>query len=170
MSRIPQPPATRNTARTPSKTSTSTSLRVGSGANSARKLAPSPTPTGRPLRPQTSLKSVKPPPSPQKSPARRPAKLDDDQPISSARAPVSIREQIALKRAEAKKATGKGISSGALEDLSGLEEALPTNSHGQDDSVVDLGRWSVKETIERARTTGEYVLLHQRLSIVPSYK
>jgi len=69
---------------------------------------------------------------------------------------LSIREAIALKRAEAKKAASKSTERG-LDGLESLEDALPIagNIHG-DDEVFDLGRWSVRETIERARSTGDY--------------
>jgi hypothetical protein len=65
---------------------------------------------------------------------------------------LSIKEAIALKRAEAKKpkAGGSGLGS-----LAGLEDALPTTASRQDDDDI-LGRWSVKEAIERARNTGDY--------------
>lgn len=166
MSRIAQPPTSRSTGRTPSKTPATSSSRLG-GASSPRKPTPSPTPDGRTLRPQTSLKSLKPSPSPQKSPLRRPQKLVADDSAASSRAhSVSIREQIALRRAEAKKATGKGLSASTLDDLGGLEEALPTSPNAVDD-VIDLGRWSVKETIERARTTGELLLLHTSVAPAP---
>ena len=66
---------------------------------------------------------------------------------------MSIREQIALKRAEAKKTSAKSTpTEGTFPDLGGLEDAIPDADKGTD--TVDLGRWSVKETIERARTTG----------------
>jgi hypothetical protein len=114
------------------------------------------------LRPLASTKSAKPPPSPQKSPIRRtPAKskpTEDSIPIEPKTPSLSIREQIALKRAEAKKAasTSKGIIGGSsLDELDGLEDALPPLEKPQED-IVDLGRWSVKETIERARSSGEY--------------
>ena len=66
---------------------------------------------------------------------------------------LSLREQIALKRAEAKKVSAKSTpTNGSFTDLGVLEEALPEGNVGVD--IVDLGRWSVKETIERARSTG----------------
>lgn len=182
MSRIPQPPS-RNTARSPSKspaTSTpSSSLRVGTShaGPSSRRLSPSPAPPGgggsRTLRPQVNTKPVraapKPPPSPQRSPVRRAAAklkpFDDgglDASFGEPQTPqLSIREQIALRRAEAKKATSKGDSGsvagngGGLDDLGLMEDALPPHAQPAED-VIDLGRWSVKETIERARSTGEY--------------
>jgi hypothetical protein len=69
---------------------------------------------------------------------------------------VNIREAIALKRAEAKKAERASSSSRngqPFDDLAGLEDALPTKT--EEEHVDELGRWSVRETIERARSTGE---------------
>jgi hypothetical protein len=79
----------------------------------------------------------------------------DEPPVP--KTPVNIREAIALKRAEAKKAERASSSSrngGALNDVAGLEDAHPTKE--EEEPVDELGRWSVKETIERARSTGEY--------------
>ena len=70
--------------------------------------------------------------------------------------PMSIKQQIALKRAEAKKATTKVKPSVNLETLEGLEDASPIGFGVIPEENIDLGRWSVKETIERARTTGEF--------------
>lgn len=157
MSRIPQPPSSRSTARTPSKAPSTPSAQasVASGSSS-RKPPPSLTPGSRTLRPQASLKSVKPPPSLLKSPVRQTIKPIEDDPGTTARAQsASIREQIALRRAEAKKAMSKTPAASPLDDFNGLEDALPTRSKSPDDSLIDLGRWSVKETIERGRTTGE---------------
>lgn len=69
---------------------------------------------------------------------------------------MSIKQQIALKRAEAKKATTKVKPSVNLETLEGLEDASPIGFGVIPEENIDLGRWSVKETIERARTTGEF--------------
>lgn len=69
-----------------------------------------------------------------------------------ARPPLSIKEAIALRRADAKKAQAKGGSSG-LDDFASFEEALPVVAPKQEDEDI-LGRWPVRETIERARSTG----------------
>lgn len=67
---------------------------------------------------------------------------------------LSVREQIALKRAEVQKAMKeKTQNNGINEDFQGLEDASPIK---EVEDIVDLGRWSVKETIERARSSGEY--------------
>lgn len=55
------------------------------------------------------------------------------------------------KKAAASKAAPRSTG---LDNFEGLEDALPDVK--QEEENVDLGRWSVKETIERARSTGEY--------------
>jgi len=40
-----------------------------------------------------------------------------------------------------------------IDDLTALDDTLPTKK--EEEHVDELGRWSVKETIERARNTGE---------------
>lgn len=167
MSRIPQPPS-RNATRTPSKTPATPKSRVA-GPSSARKPPPSPTPSARTLRPQTSLKSIKPPASPQKPSAHR-LKVNNVElaDVSAKATSASIREQIALKRAEAKKALAgsQGGTSSGLDDFTGLEETLPTAHKSPEEDVIDLGRWSVKETIERARTTGEHRIVYYGQGVV----
>ena len=66
--------------------------------------------------------------------------------------PLSIKEVIALKRAEAKKGQSKAVN-GPLDSFESLEDALPNAPIKQEDDI--LGRLSVRETIERARSTGE---------------
>ena len=67
--------------------------------------------------------------------------------------PLSIKEVIALKRAEAKKAQSNAGNS-SLDSLASLEDALPDVPSKQEEDDI-LGRLSVRETIERARNTGE---------------
>ncbi|KAJ7683727.1 hypothetical protein B0H17DRAFT_30527 [Mycena rosella] len=65
--------------------------------------------------------------------------------------PLSIKEAIALKRAAAKKAqTSSALS--PLDDFSGLEDAIPNAPPPEDDDP--LGRPPLRETIERAKSTG----------------
>ena len=66
--------------------------------------------------------------------------------------PLSLKEVIALKRAEAKKGQAKAAN-GPLDSFESLEDALPNTPTKQEDDI--LGRLSVRETIERARSTGE---------------
>lgn len=66
--------------------------------------------------------------------------------------PLSIKEVIALKRAEARKGQSKAAN-GPLDSFESLEDALPNAPDKQEDDI--LGRLSVRETIEKARSTGE---------------
>ncbi|KAF9810016.1 hypothetical protein IEO21_07171 [Rhodonia placenta] len=146
MSRIPTP----SSRHSPSKPSPG--LTVNTTPSRAKTLSTSPTP----LRSKASTKSLKPPksPAPPRSPVRRTAPPPVDEPPLPAKPQLSIREQIALKRAEAKKAqTPADNTHSGLDDFSGFEDALPISGKTQGDEEVDLGRWSVKETIERARST-----------------
>jgi hypothetical protein len=65
---------------------------------------------------------------------------------------MSLKEAIALKRAEAKKTMAAQKASPVPGGLSGLEDILPTSAHAADED--DLGRLSMRETIERARSSG----------------
>ena len=90
------------------------------------------------------------PQTPSKS-HRRPAS-EDEPPVP--KTPISIKEAIALKRAEVKRAEAKASSSRGFDDFEGMD-AAPTK-RVEEDIVDELGRWSVIETIERARSTGDY--------------
>lgn len=71
---------------------------------------------------------------------------------------MSIREAIALKRAEAKKSQNKATGGGGgLDSLSGLEDALPPHAIPPQETEDLLGRATLRETIEKARSTGEYM-------------
>jgi hypothetical protein len=65
---------------------------------------------------------------------------------------LSIKEVIALRRAEAKKAQAKGNISGGNDFIS-LDDPAPSTTKQEEDD--NLGRWPVRETIERARSTGD---------------
>ena len=67
--------------------------------------------------------------------------------------PLSIKEAIALRRADAKKAQVKGSNNGGNDFIS-LDDSSPLTTTKQEEEDV-LGRWSVRETIERARSTGD---------------
>lgn len=160
MSRIPQ---SSSSSRTPNKPHASLSPGVPRTRTQST-VTPSSRPSTTPLRTQRSLKSLKPtskspvPPSPV---PRRPPPAKEETPEPS-RPQLSIREQIALKRAAAKKTqTSQAGGEGAF-DLGGLEDALPEPAKKNNDDEVDLGRWSVKETIERARSSGEHISAHRR--------
>lgn len=66
--------------------------------------------------------------------------------------PLSLKEVIALKRAEAKKEQSKA-GNGSLDSFASLEDTLPNAPNKQEDDI--LGRLSVRETIEKARNTGD---------------
>ncbi|KAG1848340.1 hypothetical protein DFJ58DRAFT_796612 [Suillus subalutaceus] len=81
---------------------------------------------------------------------------------------------VALKRAEARKAVstsssrvGLGHSAG-FGDFENLEDADPVVAKKNEEETPELGRWSVKETIERARSTGAINLSSRSLPCIPS--
>lgn len=156
MSRIPQSSSSRTAPRSPTKTSLTPTSRLGTSTSSRLRAPASPTPGSRSLRSQTSLQTLK-PVSPQKSPLKRTKPLPDDKPATPKAPTLSIKEQIALRRAEAKKALASSTPQAGLGEFEGLEDALPTRDHSPEE--IDLGRWSVKETIERARSTGEFSVI-----------
>ena len=138
MSRASQRSPQKLPARTPIASPSRT--RVGSPMN-----APA-TPT-----PRTRTKSTPKPPA-----GITTRKAPDQIDIPPVKTNVNIREAIALKRAEAKRSALKGAE-GGLESLEDLRDVSPiAYKQNKDDDAVDLGRWSVRQTIERARSTGKY--------------
>ena len=143
MSRVPQASSSRPTVKTALVPPTS------------RSRAPSPSKPSAvtsPSTPRVRTKSI--PKSPSK-PVRRPPPEEE---IPTPKVPLSIKEAIALKRAEAKKTAARPVVSGAVgfDSFDTLEDAIPgsTPTKKEVDENADLGRWSVKEAIERARSTG----------------
>lgn len=69
---------------------------------------------------------------------------------------MSIKEAIALKRAEARKVMENRSRSAGVNVLDGLEDALPAvaTAPKEDDDI--LGRDNLREVIERAKSTGEW--------------
>ncbi|KAJ3876255.1 L domain-like protein [Lentinula edodes] len=137
MSRIPQ------TAR--AKTPTPTPLKA--------RAAPSPVPA------RARTKSATGRSTPSKS-----AVKDDSPPAVPT---LSVKEAIALKRAEAKKAQERALNA-SLNDLSSLEDAIPSISGAVVEEEDALGRWSVRETIERGRSSGVVNLTARSLPCIPS--
>jgi hypothetical protein len=90
-----------------------------------------------------------------KSPSR--LRLKEPEPATPAKAAptMSMKEAIAFKRAEAKKAMAAQKTSSEHDGSSGLEDMLPTSAHAADED--DLGRLSMRETIERARSSGMHL-------------
>ncbi|KAJ6589021.1 hypothetical protein B0H19DRAFT_1102525 [Mycena capillaripes] len=89
-------------------------------------------------------------------------KATQDEPASK---PLSIKEAIALKRAQAKKSqTSGGVS--PLDDLSSLADAIPNAPPPEDEDI--LGRPPLRDTIERAKSTGSINLSTRSLQCIPS--
>ncbi|KAJ8084346.1 hypothetical protein PM082_003115 [Marasmius tenuissimus] len=144
MSRIPS-----SVPRSPAKAGSSTPTKSQSRLNATT-----------PIRPRT--KSAIARPSPQKPAAK------DDAPEPPAPA-LSIREAIALKRAEAKKAKQTaGASPGGLDDFSALEDAVPDAPQSSQVEEDEFGRWPIRETIERGRSSGSVNLSSRSLLCLPS--
>ncbi|KAI6155297.1 hypothetical protein BKA82DRAFT_4076913 [Pisolithus tinctorius] len=164
MSRIPQASTRPSQARPAVKTTlaaTTSRSRASSPSKPPTSGTSSPAPTSR-----VRTKSI--PKSPSKSIRR--ASPEEEIPVPKAPA-LSIKEAVALKRAEAKKVAAKSISSGAnLNPFEDLADAIPEplSAQKQEDDALELGRWSVKETIERARSTGSLNLASRSLPCLPS--
>ncbi|KAI0749234.1 hypothetical protein C8Q80DRAFT_1352809 [Daedaleopsis nitida] len=157
--RAPVTPLAKPRARTPVSTAPSSPI----AGEKPRAKTPTATPSPG-LRSQPSLKSLR-VKSPTKSPARKVQPLPDEDVPPLPKPQLSIREQIALRRAEAKKVVKTSpvrADFGALEDASPLAHKQPAQ---QD---VDLGRWSIKEAIERARSSGAINLSSRDLPCIPS--
>ncbi|KAL0953182.1 hypothetical protein HGRIS_004437 [Hohenbuehelia grisea] len=120
------------------------------------------------LRSRTPVSSspTKPPRSPNK-PIPKP--IHDDLLDEPEKPKLSTRELIALKRAEAKKAQASRGASG-IDSFTSIEDALPSTSpHKREFAEEDiLGRLSIRETIERARSTGSVNLSTRSLPCLPS--
>lgn len=71
---------------------------------------------------------------------------------------MSVREAIALKRAEVKKAQEKSSGRGGFDAMSSLQDALPPHADPAQQEEDLLGRATLRETIDKARSTGEYML------------
>ncbi|KAF6743555.1 leucine-rich repeat-containing protein 40 [Ephemerocybe angulata] len=150
MSRIP-PPSTR-TSRSPLKPSTSSTP-----SKPTRTLTPA-TPSARTRTTSTLARAT--------TPTRKPR---NEEPTSPAKPALSTKERIALMRAEAKKAQGGASSGGGLGDMSTLDEALPANSQQATEEEADLlGRMPLRETIEKARSTGTLNIATRSLPCLPS--
>ncbi|KAJ3537257.1 hypothetical protein NMY22_g5667 [Coprinellus aureogranulatus] len=118
------------------------------------------------LTPTTPSNRMKPPTARATTPTRRP-KSELEESATETRTPaLSIKEAIALKRAEAKKA--QQSKSGGLGDMTTLEDALPTNNREVEEEPDLLGRLPLRETIEKARSTGTLNLSSRSLPCLPS--
>lgn len=145
MSRVPYASSSRPTVKTSLVPPTSRSRAPSPSKPSAGAVAP-------PSTPRVRTKSI--PKSPSKPIRRVPPKEE----IPIPKTPLNIKEAIALKRAEAKKAAARPVVNGGVgfDSFDTLEDAVPGGrpTKKEADENADLGRWSVKEAIERARSTG----------------
>lgn len=137
-SRVPRPRTTSSTPRGRANPAPSTPT---TPSRPTRGLA---APT---LRTKTSTTTLKPPAPRPKTPA---SPSNEKPPSPSSPRALSIKEQIALRRAEQlKKVTSsKPASMDASEDGSMLESATPV----VEDDI--LGRLSIRDTIDRAKSSG----------------
>lgn len=110
-----------------------------------------PTPTLRSQRSQPNLKTPN-SRSLTKSPAKRTSALPSEEDVVPPlpKPQLSIREQIALRRAEVKKV----MKSPVRDEFAELADASPHTYNQPVERDVDFGRWSIKESIERARSSG----------------
>ncbi|KAF9040779.1 hypothetical protein BJ165DRAFT_1492104 [Panaeolus papilionaceus] len=152
MSRIPQPSSSK-TSSSLKPPSTPTRTRVSSTVGSAR------------VRTQSSTARTTTPKPTAKTPVAKPKAVEEPPTLAPA---LSIKEAIALKRAEAKKAQQKNAGGGGLGDLSTLEDALPELSGPKPEEEDLLGRLPTRDTIDRARSTGVLNLATRSLPCIPS--
>ncbi|TFK49708.1 hypothetical protein OE88DRAFT_1632756 [Heliocybe sulcata] len=193
MSRIPQPPSSRPNAKpATSKPSVGTSVKSlvppSPGSRATSPSSPtSPTPRIRvkstvssPVTARARVDSAAPartrvnsalgPRQPLKSPVRKttksPSPVEAEAPPSTSKPALSIREAIALKRAEVKKAQTSATKS-TFDDLGEVDDNFrPVQKQEEDE--LDLGRRSVRETIERSRSSGQINLSTRSLRCLPS--
>ncbi|KZT23098.1 L domain-like protein [Neolentinus lepideus HHB14362 ss-1] len=192
MSRIPQSSSSRPTAKqTPSKPTLGTPSRsLVPPSSKSRATSPSLSPTSPSPRirvksavsspvaararvdstasPRTRVNSSLGPRQAAKSPVRKttkPPSPADAEPLPSTSKPaLSIREAIALKRAEAKKAQAPKSTFDELGEVDA--NFRPMQKQEEDD--FDLGRPSVRETIDRSRSSGQINLSTRALKCLPS--
>lgn len=149
MSRIPQ-------TRSPSKPSARAPTTPLRNKSSSSALAP----------PSIRVRTTSTPRATAATPARVKSTYEDAPPVPSSTPALSIKEAIALRRAEAKKAQAKSpISGGGLDSLESLQDAIPDALKPTEEEDI-LGRLSIRDTIERARSTGEicFFLLKSKFS------
>jgi len=72
---------------------------------------------------------------------------------------MSVREAIARKRTEVKKAQAKSGESNSFDTMSGLQDALPPHVSPTQQEEDLLGRATLRETIDKARSTGDDMFL-----------
>ncbi|TDL20753.1 L domain-like protein [Rickenella mellea] len=139
------------TQSTPKPTEEQTGLKRGTQSAFSSTLNPNNSPSGH-LRPKPSLGSLR---KPQEGRSRTPTGSTGSPRVEAElpKAPLSIKEAIALKRAEAKKLQAKAASPGddSLGVIEGAEIGVGSTA---EDDALEIGRMSTRETIERAQRTG----------------
>ena len=184
MASLGRPPTPKTPVR--SQATSSTSQRLSRPSSARQTPVPGPRPQIATIRTQRSMSALKPAASPRASPttptrvppvpiiprtktpttsratkhkAQVPAQAEAiNSPSSPGRSGSSIREQIAQRRAEAKKAKAAkspaGFSRDSVDVPDDVHWAQPVR--GPEDAEDDLlGRPSIRQTIEKARTTGD---------------
>lgn len=160
MSRIPQP------SRRPSKTSMTPAPTTPTRPRVLNSIAstPSARTTVRKTGSAVSLKA-KTPTTPRLSPAKAkpPTSTNVNSRAVSEKNPstssMSVREAIARKRAEVKKAQARSGESDGFDTMSSLQDALPPHVNPAQQEEDVLGRATLKETIDKARSTGDDMFL-----------
>jgi hypothetical protein len=160
MSRAPPTP-TRSTQSTAARRPGT--LRSAASASNMRSTAAATPSTLSPTKPQARSKSrATSPAKPARIGAARDSTpssprggADEKKPVGAAS--LSLREAIAQKRAEARKQRRTIAAQEAqlgLDDMSNLQDAVPSFEKSTDEPV-EVGRWPLKEAIDRARRSGK---------------
>ncbi|KAF8635070.1 hypothetical protein AX15_000560 [Amanita polypyramis BW_CC] len=148
-----QHPSSRPSVRTPTTPSKSRTFATASTPTRAGGTA-----SVRPRTPAQLKSPAKPKTAASSSSRPAPAEVEKSAPA------LSIREAIALKRAEAKKLQTK--SAHTTPGSSGDAPSATSDAPAQDDD--SLGRFSLRQAIERARNTGSINLATRSLPCIPS--
>ncbi|KAI9454404.1 L domain-like protein [Lactarius psammicola] len=129
---------------------------ISSNAKPSGSSSPQPLPSDR-----TRTKSTT------KAPPR--SRPTEQEPATPSKAPtLSLKEAIALKRAEAKKAIATQKATVIHVGSAGIEDASPSTWAGAAADDDDLGRLSIRETIQRARSSGSLNIASRDLPCIPS--
>ncbi|KAK7048204.1 hypothetical protein R3P38DRAFT_2867969 [Favolaschia claudopus] len=140
-------------------------LRTKSTVTRTTSLAPDAAETPRVRTKSTVARSTTPSKPMKKAFADTDSFLDKPKSSQDEAKPLSIKEAIALKRAEAKKTQTRGAPS-PLDNLGSLADAIPDVPPAEDDDI--LGRPPLRQTIEQAKTTGSINLSTRSLQCIPS--
>ena len=123
---------------------------------------PRPKPGARPtLTPKSSNSRLALSPNKSRAPSPQKEQKEESEPSKPV---LSLKEVIAQKRAEARKLKPTSPSLGEPLVL-GDDSGTVTRNKPQEEDTEDLGRWSLRETIERARSTGSLTNVITRLTV-----